>query len=176
LFHIKSTGFCIKTKNGVCLAPFFEPNKNLMDQETIKNLTLNLSGQPCLPEAFSCTQFTELAYLCHFVECYRPSMHIAGWQNHPVYMMEDEGIQTGIAFCDLQLPWLLSIDNELKCGDSHFNPCLGNIAEIWLVIVAKDARPDDPFFTTLTTNHDLSSTFDKIFHFDFFQSTIQIIK
>jgi len=147
-----------------------------MDEETIKNSALKLAGQPCLPGALSCTQFTELAYLCHFVECYQPSMRIAGWQNHPVYIMEDQGIQTGIAFCDLQLPRFLSIDEEFRSCDNRFNPCLGDIAEIWLVIVAKDVRADDPLFTTLTTNHEHSSIFDKIFHFDFFQSTIQIIK
>jgi hypothetical protein len=55
-----------------------------------------------LLDARQCETLAELAYLSHFVQCYQPTMHIANWQQHPIYIMEDGSTKTGIALCDLK--------------------------------------------------------------------------
>jgi hypothetical protein len=51
-----------------------------------------------------------------------------------------------------------------------------DVAELWLVLVAGDITKRKSFFLDLVKVHQLSTTFDKIFLFDFFQSIIQVIK
>jgi hypothetical protein len=149
---------------------------NTKDLKILRKLAVNVATGAGMSVDSQCGQFTELAYLCHFVQCYQPSMHIAGWQRHPVYIMEDAGTKTGIAFCDLQLPLNLTTHQEIPVADDSANPDTQDIAELWLVVVARDITQRKPFFLDLVKVHQLSSTFDKIFLFDFFQSLIQVIK
>jgi hypothetical protein len=90
--------------------------------------------------------------------------------------MEDAGTKTGIAFCDLQLPLNLTTDQEAPISDDSTNPDTQDVAELWLVLVARDITKRKSFFLDLVKVHQLSTTFDKIFLFDFFQSIIQVIK
>ncbi|AMR32489.1 hypothetical protein A0256_14175 [Mucilaginibacter sp. PAMC 26640] len=103
-------------------------------------------------------------------------MRIADWQRHPIYIMEDAGVKTGIAFCDLQLPSRFSTCPAIQ--DQNF-PVVAegtNISELWLVFVANGLTSRSPFFKELIDSYDLPAVFDKIFLFDFFQSAIHIIK
>ncbi|WP_439698231.1 hypothetical protein ACFGVS_08235 [Mucilaginibacter sp. AW1-7] len=149
---------------------------NTKDLKTLKKLAVNIASGAGMSVGSQYRKFTELAYLCHFVQCYRPSMHIAGWQRHPVYIMEDAGTKTGIAFCDLQLPLNLTTDYEAPISGDSINSDIQDIAELWLVLVTGDIMKRKSFFLDLIKVHQLSTTFDKIFLFDFFQSIIQVIK
>jgi hypothetical protein len=149
---------------------------NTNDLKIWRKLAVNVAAAPGMSADSQCGRFTELAYLCHFVQCYRPSMHIAGWQRHPVYIMEDAGTRTGIAFCDLQLPFNLTTHQEKPVAGDSADPDTQDVSELWLVLVARDVTQRKPFFLDLVKVHQLSSTFDKIFLFDFFQSIIQVIK
>jgi hypothetical protein len=149
---------------------------NTNDLKIWRKLAVNVAAAPGMSMDSQCGRFTELAYLCHFVQCYRPSMHIAGWQRHPVYIIEDAGTKTGIAFCDLQLPFNLTTYQETPVFANSADPDATDVAELWLVLVARDIMQRKSFFLDLVKVHQLSSTFDKIFLFDFFQSIIQVIK
>jgi hypothetical protein len=149
---------------------------NTKDLKILRKLAVNVTTAPGISVESQCGKFTELAYLCHFIQCYRPSMHIACWQRHPVYIMEDAGTKTGIAFCDLQLPLNLTMHQEAPASNDSSDPDTRDVAELWLVLVAGDITQRKPFFLDLVKVHQLSSTFDKIFLFDFFQSIIQVIK
>ncbi|MCR8558855.1 hypothetical protein KXD93_14450 [Mucilaginibacter sp. BJC16-A38] len=147
-----------------------------MDQEIVQELAAKLASHPSLSDENDCSKFTELAYLYHFVQCYRPSMQIADRQRHPVYVIEDAGCRIGIAFCDLQLPSYLYSGQETEVMYEPEGAEFSDITALWLVLVARGVKQHDPFFNELIIQHNLSSTFDKIFLFDFFQSDIQIIK
>jgi hypothetical protein len=149
---------------------------NTKDLKTLKKLAVNIASGADMSVDSQCGKLTELAYLCHFVQCYRPSMHIAGWQRHPVYIMEDAGTKTGIAFCDLQLPLNLTMHQEAPASNNSADSDTRDVAELWLVLVAGDITKRKSFFLDLVKVHQLSTTFDKIFLFDFFQSIIQVIK
>lgn len=102
-------------------------------------------------------------------------MSIDDWQNQPVYILNDAGVKTAIAFCDLQLPPYLSSAPEKEVPYLQQEAVPIPISALWLVFVASNRKGDDEQFRTIITRHGLSSIFDKILLFDFFQSTIQII-
>ncbi|MCQ6957202.1 hypothetical protein [Mucilaginibacter aquariorum] len=128
-----------------------------------------------LPEAYERVKLTELAYLSHFVQCYKPTMQIADWHKQPFYIMADGTSKTGIAFCDLLLPPYLSDHMNLQVFTTCQFPDLQGIKELWLIFVAWDSKLPAEFLQKMVSLHGLANLFDKIFHFDFLKSIIQII-
>jgi hypothetical protein len=149
---------------------------NTKDLEIFQKLAEQVATDPGMSREWQCGKFTELAYLCHFVQCYKSSLHIADWRFPSIYIMEDGEGRTGIAFCDLQWPLNRRIDQELKVSDDTTDRKAAAIQELWLVFVAEGGETQASFCLNMVNEHNLSLTFDKIFLFDFFQSTIQVIK
>lgn len=177
MFGRKYNGFGIKTKSDAWGYLSFALDMDTIDLEILKKIAEGVASDPCLSREHQCGKFTELAYLCHFVQCYKPSLHIADWQFQSVYIMEDAETRIGIAFCDLQLPLNLGPDQEIKVPGNVTNTAVTNgMQELWLVFVAKEVEQCGPFFSDLVSAHNLSAIFDKIFLFNFFKSAIQTIK
>ncbi|SDH52873.1 hypothetical protein ACQ86K_12870 [Mucilaginibacter sp. P19] len=147
-----------------------------MDQRNYRRLETELSSTLMVSDVCLRGNFTELAYLAHFVQCYCPSMRIADWNQHPVYVMEDAGVKIGIAFCDLQPPFHWS---STQCEDNvmvYPNPDCDDITELWLVVVGKHSWGFNPQLIELVTRQDVLAIFDRILLFDFSESSIQIIQ
>jgi hypothetical protein len=146
-------------------------------KQKMRRQTIHKTASPTdTVKACQRAKFTELAYLSRFVQCYRPAMRIADWHQQPVYIMAEGDSRTGIAFCDLVLPQVLTDHEQMQmqmpavCPDS----ASGNIDELWLVFVAADDNLAPGFLQYIIKVHQLTKMFDKIFHFDFLKSSIQI--
>jgi hypothetical protein len=146
-----------------------------MQQKMTRQIIHKTASQKDTTEDCQRVKFTEVAYLSHFVQCYRPAMRIADWHQQPVYIMAEGGSRTGIAFCDLLLPPALTDDEHMQMPASCLHPDSRNIRELWLVFVAGNGKLPPGFLQNIVKVHQLSNLFDKIFHFDFLKSSIQII-
>jgi len=147
-----------------------------MQQKMTRQIIRKPASQRDTVEACQRVKFTELAYLSHFVQCYRPAMRIADWHQQPVYIMAEGDSRTGIAFCDLVLPQVLTDHGQMQMQMPAVCPDPGsrNIKELWLVFVAADDKLPPGFLQDVVRVHQLTKMFDKIFHFDFLKSSIQI--
>ena len=148
-----------------------------MQQKMTQQIIRKPASQKDTAEACQRVKFTEVAYLSHFVQCYRPAMRIADWHQQPVYIMAEGSSRTGIAFCDLVLPQVLTDHEQMQMQMPAVCPDPGsrNIKELWLVFVTGNGRLPPGFLQNLVKVHQLTNLFDKIFHFDFLKSSIQII-
>lgn len=148
-----------------------------MQQKITQRIIHRTASETDTAKACQRVKFTELAYLSHFVRCYRPAMRIADWNHQPVYIMAEGGNRIGIAFCDLILPQVLT-DHEqmqMQMPMACLDPDSRNIKELWLVFVAGNGKLPPGFFQDIVKIHQLTNMFDNIFHFDFLKSSIQII-
>jgi hypothetical protein len=115
--------------------------------------------------------------LCHFIDVYKPSLKIIDYK-HKINIVDDDGVQKGIYFCDLLYNAKYSFDGSFYIPSNVSNLVEQlKIKELWFVVV------EESFYTIDLTiskkfvkSNNTESLFDKIFYFNFSQSIIKILK
>ncbi|SFN00965.1 hypothetical protein SAMN05421594_0335 [Chryseobacterium oleae] len=112
----------------------------------------------------------QLIDLHHFVECYHSEIRILSYLQHPINIVEENGVKKGILFFDLKhfAPFDWNAFEEFKRRN--------HIKELWFVFVEEDPIPDTIRHSDFITENSLDIFYDKIFVFNFFQSAIQPLK
>lgn len=114
------------------------------------------------------SRYAELAYLSHFVECYRPSLQLACLQHYPMYILEDRQQRLGISF--------FGSGPTERAGSARVSTEISTLHERWLVLAPGNVGDHKHDLSSFISSYIPGSGFDVIFLFDYFQSNIQIIK
>nr|WP_315033014.1 hypothetical protein [uncultured Chryseobacterium sp.] len=108
----------------------------------------------------------QLLDLHHFIECYDSEIKVLNYLQHPINIVERDGLRTGILFYDLKN---ISFPD---CNTSEEFKKNNGLTELWFVFVEEDFVNNTNFHTDFILENGLDIFFDKIFVFNFFQSLI----
>ena len=112
----------------------------------------------------------QIVDLKHFIECYNSDIKIIECAERKLNLVELNSNRIGVVFFELkkisqQNSFVEELSNEIFHSNLRYK-------ELWFVFVEEKTTTDfDPFVKFITEN-ELSSTFRKIFLFNFFQSVI----
>lgn len=140
-----------------------------------------LTGQIIDDAVLTCQQQEERIIqafdLCHFIHSYNSSLKILDCLHHKINLVEDRGHKKGIYFYDL-------IYNNRNYFDSVlYNPFIiesfrnqSQVKELWFVVVEEGSGSDLKDSKEFVQRNNVPAIYDKIFHFNFTQSTVKILK
>lgn len=112
----------------------------------------------------------QLIDLHHFIDCYHSHFKIIEYINHPVNIIEEHGIRKGILFYDIKHP----ISSDINVFESFKRQ--NDLKEMWFVFVEEDAVCHSEKYFRFIIENCIEIFYDKIFLFNFFQSTIKELK
>lgn len=112
----------------------------------------------------------QLIDLHHFIECYNQSLKVIDYVNNPVNIIEENGIKKGILFYDLKF------SSPLNPYQSEEFKKQNQLQELWFVFVEEDMKTSPSLHSDFIIENGVEIFYDKIFVFNFFQSTINTIK
>lgn len=112
----------------------------------------------------------QLIDLHHFVECFDSKIKIVDYLHHPINIIERNGISTGILFHDLKH------SSFPDCNTSEDFKRKNGLSELWFVFVEEEFVDNTNSHIDFIIENSLEIFYDKIFLFNFFQSTIQPLK
>lgn len=116
--------------------------------------------------------------LCHFINCYEQPLTIVDCCSHKISIVEDDGVKKGIYFCDLIYNTRYFFDESLYNSfilDAFRRQF--NVKELWFVIVEERFKADNITDSAcFIKSNNVDSLYDKIYHFNFPQSIIKILK
>jgi hypothetical protein len=119
----------------------------------------------------------QISDLCHFINVYKQSLIIIDYTDK-INIVNDDGVQKGIYFCDMLYNTKLSFDSRFFIPSNIKN--LMNqlkIKKLWFVIVEESFYTNDLTISKeFIKSNNAENLFDKIFHFNFSQSIIKILK
>ena len=115
--------------------------------------------------------------LCHFIKCYDPSIKIIDWRQHKINIVEDKGIKKGLFLCDLFYNTGHVPDASLYNFYylSEFRKKY-HINELWFAIVEEGMYNNIKGSNKFIEENNISALYDKVFHFNFSQSKIELLK
>ncbi|MBT2619916.1 MULTISPECIES: hypothetical protein [Chryseobacterium] len=148
---------------------------NLLNR--LQQYTTHIMDEPHLSGIQQEEKMIQVFDLCHFIDIYNQSLQIIDYE-HKINVIEENGIRKGIYFCDLLYNIQYSIDKWMYQISNLQN--LKNqlkIEELWFVIVvesffSKDLIGSEKF----VKKNNVDRIYNKIFYFNFSQSTIKILK
>lgn len=112
--------------------------------------------------------------LKHFVECYDSNIKIIDCTTNKINIVEYKKERIGILFCELK-----KVVDPLPFYETFydiFHSEKPDNRELWFVFVEENSMVNFKQFVDFIEEHKLSSLFDKIFLFQFFQSVIHQLK
>lgn len=112
----------------------------------------------------------QLIDLHHFIECFDPNINILNYIQHPINIIEQNGVKKGILFYNLQHSAFPD------CNTSEEFKRRYELAELWFVFVEEETVTNTTPHTDFITENSLEIFYDSIFLFQFFQSNIQRLK
>jgi hypothetical protein len=112
----------------------------------------------------------QLIDLHHFIECYNPGTKIHKGIHHSINIIEENGNKKGILFYDHKHS--ASVDPY----DCEAFKKLHQLQEMWFVFVEEDANKNLNYHIDFIIENGLEIFYDRIFLFNFFQSTINTLK
>ncbi|MBD3906165.1 hypothetical protein NAL32_10410 [Chryseobacterium sp. Ch-15] len=112
----------------------------------------------------------QLIDLHHFIESYNQSLKVIDYIHHPINIIDDNGVQKGILFYDMKHSHALDI-YESELFKSHHQ-----IQELWFVFVEEENVSQAEKYMDFIQLNAIDTFYDRIFMFNFFQSTINVIK
>jgi len=112
----------------------------------------------------------QLIDLHHFIESYNQSLKVIDYINHPINIIEDNGIKKGILFYDLKQNFPLDLLASEAFKKQH------QIQEIWFVFVEEDHIKNYNRHIDFLVENGIDFFYDRIFTFNFFQSVIHSLK
>lgn len=112
----------------------------------------------------------QLIDLHHFIESYNQSLKVIDYIHHPINIIEENGVKKGILFYDMKHSHALDI-YESELFKSHHQ-----IQELWFVFVEEENASKAEKYMDFIQLNAIDTFYDRIFMFNFFQSTINAIK
>ncbi len=112
----------------------------------------------------------QLIDLHHFIESYNQSLKVIDYICHPINIIDDNGVRKGILFYDTKHPHTLDI-YESELFKRHYE-----IQELWFVFVEEDRVSENGKYIDFIRLDAIEAFYDRIFMFNFFESTVKIIK
>lgn len=112
----------------------------------------------------------QLIDLHHFIESYNQSLKVIDYIHHPINIIEENGVKKGILFYDMKHSHALDIYESELFKNQH------QIQELWFVFVEEDSVSQVDKYINFMQLNAIETFYDRIFMFNFFQSTINAIK
>lgn len=112
----------------------------------------------------------QLIDLHHFIASYNESLKVIDYIHHPINIIEENGVKKGILFYDMKHSHALDI-YESELFKSHHQ-----IQELWFVFVEEENVSKAEKYMDFIQLNAIDTFYDRIFMFNFFQSTINAIK
>ncbi len=142
-----------------------------MELKAFHELTQEISSE-CffMTESQQEEKVIQLIDLHHFVECFDPTIKILSYLHHPINIVEHDGHQTGILFCDLKHSMIPDSNASEEFRRRY------DLSELWFVFVEETYITDMAAYTDAIIENSLDIFYDRIFSFNFFQSIIQRLK
>lgn len=112
----------------------------------------------------------QLIDLHHFIASYNESLKVIDYIHHPINIIEENGVKKGILFYDMKHSHALDI-YESELFKSHHQ-----IQELWFVFVEEENASKAEKYMDFIQLNAIETFYDRIFMFNFFQSTINAIK
>lgn len=112
----------------------------------------------------------QLIDLHHFIESYNQSLKVIDYIHHPINIIEENGVKKGILFYDMKHSHALDIYESELFKNQH------EIQELWFVFVEEDSVSQVDKYINFMQLNAIETFYDRIFMFNFFQSTINAIK
>ena len=112
----------------------------------------------------------QLIDLHHFVESYHDSLKVIDYINHPINIIEDDGVKKGILFYDLKHNFPL----DLLASEAFKRQY--QLQELWFVFVEEDHIVNYNKHIDFLLENGIELFYNRIFTFNFFQSTIHSLK
>lgn len=112
----------------------------------------------------------QLIDLHHFIESYNQSLKVIDYIHHPINIIEENGVKKGILFYDMKHSHALDIYESELFKNHH------QIQELWFVFVEEESISQVEKYINFIQLNAIETFYDRIFMFNFFQSTINAIK
>lgn len=112
----------------------------------------------------------QLIDLHHFIASYNESLKVIDYIHHPINIIEENGVKKGVLFYDMKHSHALDI-YESELFKSHHQ-----IQELWFVFVEEENASKAEKYMDFIQLNAIDTFYDRIFMFNFFQSTINAIK
>lgn len=112
----------------------------------------------------------QLIDLHHFIASYNESLKVIDYIHHPINIIEENGVKKGVLFYDMKHSHALDI-YESELFKSHHQ-----IQELWFVFVEEENISKAEKYMDFIQLNAIDTFYDRIFMFNFFQSTINTIK
>lgn len=112
----------------------------------------------------------QLIDLHHFIESYNQSLKVIDYIHHPINIIEENGVKKGILFYDMKHSHALDIFESELFKNHH------QIQELWFVFVEEERISQVEKYINFIQLNAIETFYDRIFMFNFFQSTINAIK
>jgi hypothetical protein len=112
----------------------------------------------------------QLIDLHHFIESYNQSLKVIDYIHHPINIIEENGVKKGILFYDMKHSHALDIYESELFKNHH------QIQELWFVFVEEENISKAEKYIDFIQLNAIETFYDRIFMFNFFQSTIDAIK
>ncbi|REC40311.1 hypothetical protein [Chryseobacterium sp. 5_R23647] len=112
----------------------------------------------------------QLIDLHHFIESYNQSLKVIDYIHHPINIIEENGVKKGILFYDMKHSHALDIYESELFKNHH------QIQELWFVFVEEENVSKAEKYIDFIQLNAIETFYDRIFMFNFFQSTIDAIK
>lgn len=112
----------------------------------------------------------QLIDLHHFIASYNESLKVIDYIHHPINIIEENGVKKGILFYDMKHSHALDIYESELFKDHH------QIQELWFVFVEEENASKAEKYMDFIQLNAIETFYDRIFMFNFFQSTINAIK
>lgn len=153
--------------------------KRAMNLERYQELTTKVIDEQFLTGIELEKKIIQVCDLCHFIQVYNKSLQVVDY-SHSINVIKDDEIYNGVYFFDLlycsKHPFDKSFYQQSKSNFKGIRNRL-NIKELWFVIVVENFFKDDLADSQeFIKQNRIDSLYDKIFYFNFSQSTIKILK
>lgn len=112
----------------------------------------------------------QLIDLHHFIASYNESLKVIDYIHHPINIIEENGVKKGVLFYDMKHSHALDIYESELFKNHH------QIQELWFVFVEEENVSKAEKYMDLIQLNAIETFYDRIFMFNFFQSTINAIK
>lgn len=112
----------------------------------------------------------QLIDLHHFIASYNESLKVIDYIHHPINIIEENGVKKGILFYDMKHSHALDIYESELFKNHH------QIQELWFVFVEEENVSKAEKYMDFIQLNTIDTFYDRIFMFNFFQSTINAIK
>lgn len=142
-----------------------------MELAVFQELTDEITSECCyMTEAQQEEKVIQLIDLHHFTECFDPNIKILNYIQHPINIIEQNGVKKGILFYNLKHSSFIGSNASEEFKRRY------KLSELWFVFVEEETVTNITHHTDFIIENSLEIFYDTIFLFQFFQSDIQKLK